>query len=107
MGMFAAIRGFSQHALTDDSDPYLGSRTMISNPILAFILLQENYHVEHHLFPEIPSYHLPQLHRLIWPKLPRAVSGGSYLAFLGKFFRATARREDVPIGVVTPGGHPS
>jgi fatty acid desaturase len=24
-----------------------------------------NYHVEHHLYPSIPHYHLPEAHRLL------------------------------------------
>jgi fatty acid desaturase/membrane-associated phospholipid phosphatase len=106
MGMFTAIRGFTQHGITEASDPYLASRTMLPNPVIAFFLLNENYHLEHHLFPEIPSYHLPRLHRLVWPKLPRAVSGQSYLAFLAAFLRATPRMDETPIGLVNPGERP-
>ncbi len=107
VGMFTAIRGFTQHGITEASDPYLASRTMLPNPAIAFFLLHENYHLEHHLFPEIPSYHLPRLHRLIWPKLPRAVSGRSYLAFLAAFLKATPRMDETPIGLVHPGERPS
>jgi fatty acid desaturase len=103
MGTLTAIRGFTQHGITDASDPYLASRTMRPSPMVAFFLLNENYHLEHHLFPEVPSYHLPALHALIWPKLPRAVSGTSYLAFLAAFFRAAPRMDETPIGRVRPG----
>jgi fatty acid desaturase/membrane-associated phospholipid phosphatase len=103
MGALTAIRGFTQHGITEASDPYLASRTMLPNPMVAFFLLNENYHLEHHLFPEVPSYHLPALHELIWPRLPRAVSGTSYLAFLAAFLRATPRMDETPIGLVTPG----
>ena len=103
MGALTAIRGFTQHGITEASDPYLASRTMLPRPMVAFFLLHENYHLEHHLFPEVPSYHLPALHALIWPRLPRAVSGTSYLAFLAAFLRATPRMDETPIGRVTPG----
>ena len=103
MGALTAIRGFTQHGITEASDPYLASRTMLPGPMVAFFLLNENYHLEHHLFPEVPSYHLPSLHELMWPKLPRAVSGTSYLAFLAAFLRATPRMDETPIGRVTPG----
>ncbi|HEY2015253.1 MAG TPA: fatty acid desaturase [Bryobacteraceae bacterium] len=103
LGVFIAIRGFTQHGITDASDPYLASRTMLPNPVIAFFLLNENYHLEHHLFPEVPSYHLARLHELIWPKLPRAVAGKSYLAFLAAFLKATPRMDETPIGLVTPG----
>ena len=103
MGALTAIRGFTQHGITEAADPYLASRTMLPSPMVGFFLLHENYHLEHHLFPEVPSYHLPALHELIWPKLPRAVSGKSYLAFLAAFLRATPRMDETPIGLVTPG----
>jgi fatty acid desaturase len=102
MGALTAIRGFTQHGITEASDPYLASRTMLPNPIVAFFLLNENYHLEHHLFPEVPSYHLPELHHLIWRRLPRAVSGTSYLGFLAAFLKATPRMDETPIGLVTP-----
>ena len=103
VGLFTAIRGFTQHGITDATDPYLASRTMLPHPLIAFFLLNENYHLEHHLFPEVPSYHLHALHQLIWPKIPRAVSGKSYLAFLARFFRATPHMDETPIGLVHPG----
>jgi hypothetical protein len=39
---------------------------------------------------------------LIWPKLPRAVCGKSYLAFLAAFLKATPRMDETPIGLVNP-----
>ena len=102
VGMMTAIRGFTQHGITDAADPFLASRTMRPGAIVGFFLLHENYHLEHHLFPDVPSYHLPALHAQIWPKLPRAVSGTSYLAFLGRFLKATPRMDETPIGLVNP-----
>jgi fatty acid desaturase len=103
MGIFVAVRGFTQHGITDASDPYLAARTMLPSPVIAFFLLYENYHLEHHLFPEVPSYNLPRLHDLIWPKLPRAISGRSYLAFLAAFLKAARRMDESPIGLTAPG----
>jgi fatty acid desaturase len=102
VGTMTAIRGFTQHGITDAADPYIASRTILPNPVVGFFLLHENYHLEHHLFPEVPSYHLPRLHRLIWPKLPRVVSGKSYLGFLVRFFQATPRMDESPIGLEYP-----
>jgi fatty acid desaturase len=98
-GTLTAIRGFSQHGITDAADPYLASRTILPRHIVRCLLLNENFHLEHHLFPEVPSYHLAELHRLIWPQLPRAVSGRGYLRFLGTFLRATPRLDTTPIGL--------
>jgi fatty acid desaturase/membrane-associated phospholipid phosphatase len=107
VGTMTGIRGFTQHGITDATDPYIASRTMLPNPVVGFLLLHENFHLEHHLFPEIPSYHLPRLHRLIWPKLPRAVSGRSYLGFLVRFLRASSRLDESPIGLERPGAKSS
>ncbi len=102
VGSLTAIRGFTQHGITDAADPFLASRTVLPHPVVGFLLLHENFHLEHHLFPEVPSYHLPRLHRLIWNKLPRAVSSRGYLGFLGKFLRATPKLDDRPIGLEHP-----
>jgi len=99
VGSLTAIRGFTQHGITDASDPYIASRTILPHPIVRFLLLNENFHLEHHLFPEVPSYNLPELHRLIWPAMPRAVSARGYLRFLAKFLRATPRMDETPIGL--------
>jgi len=93
-----AIRGLTQHGITNAQDPFIASRSIQANRIVAFCLLNENYHLEHHLFPEIPSYNLAQVHTMVWPRLPRVVTGTSYLAFLFKFFAATLRMDERPIG---------
>jgi fatty acid desaturase len=102
VALFVQVRGLTQHGLTDRHDALLASRTVRPHPVVAFLLLNENYHLEHHLFPEVPSYHLPELHRRVWPVLPRAVEGDSYLGFLGAFARATPALDETPIGVVAP-----
>ena len=93
-----AIRGLTQHGITNAQDPFIASRSIQANRTVAFFLLSENFHLEHHLFPEIPSYNLAQVHRLIWPRLPRVVTGTSYLAFLFKFFAASLKMDEKPIG---------
>jgi fatty acid desaturase len=101
-GYLINIRGFTQHGITDAADPFLASRSIRAHPVVAFCLLNENFHLEHHFFPEVPSYHLPELHRLLWPRLPRAVTGRSYLAFLVRFLRATWTLDERPIGLAAP-----
>ncbi len=102
VGILTAVRGFTQHGITDPCDPYIASRTVLPNPVVGFFLLHENYHLEHHLFPEVPSYHLPHLHELVWRRLPRVVSSRSYLGFLARFLRATPRLDESPIGLESP-----
>jgi fatty acid desaturase len=102
VGYMTNLRGFTQHGITDAHDPFLASRSVQPHPIVAFCLLYENYHLEHHFFPEIPSYHLPRLHHLIWPRFPRAVTARSYLGFLARFARASLTLDESPIGLTTP-----
>jgi fatty acid desaturase len=101
------LRGLSQHSITDASDPYLATRTMHVPRIISFCLLDENYHLEHHFFPEVPGYNLHKVHALIWHRLPRAVTGTSYVAFLVRFLRATLSLDETPIGLVYPAGEAS
>src|SRR5262249_23233403 len=67
-GAFMAIFfGLTQHAgLTEDVlDHRLNSRTVYMNPIFRFLYWNMNYHVEHHMFPMVPSYARPRLHAAI------------------------------------------
>ncbi len=93
-----AVRGLTQHGITNAEDPFIASRSIRANSVVTFFLLNENYHLEHHLFPEIPSYNLKRVHELVWPRLPRVVTETSYLAFLFKFFLASLKMDDRPIG---------
>jgi fatty acid desaturase len=99
VGIFTNLRGLSQHGVADAHDPYLASRSMHLNRFFSFLLLNENYHLEHHLFPEVPSYNLPALHEAIWKRLPRAVVNTSYLQFLWAFLKATLTQNNSPIGL--------
>lgn len=68
MVFFAA----TQHAgLREDVlDHRLNTRTVYMNPVLRFLYLNMNYHLEHHLFPSVPYYALPALHEEIKDSLP-------------------------------------
>jgi fatty acid desaturase len=98
-GWMTAVRGLSQHGVTDTRDPYLASRSIEASRPVRFLMLNENYHLEHHLFPEIPSYHLAAAHRLIAPNLPRSVTMKSYHEFLVRFFVQSLRLDNTPIGL--------
>jgi len=102
MMMLTNIRGLASHALGDLEDIYLSSRTVGSNPLVRFLFLHENYHLEHHLFPQVPSYHLSRAHRLVWDRLPRALYARSYAGFLGGFFRSLHGLGLSPLGVIRP-----
>ncbi|HUS34025.1 MAG TPA: fatty acid desaturase [Verrucomicrobiae bacterium] len=102
MTVLTNIRGLASHALGDVEDIYLSSRTVRSSRFVAFLFLYENYHLEHHIFPRVPSYNLAAVHALIWDRLPYAVYARSYMSFLVNFFKAACKRDLRPLGVVTP-----
>lgn len=68
------LTGFLQHGgLADDVlDHRLNTRTVYMNPISRFIYWNMNYHVEHHMFPQVPFHRLPELHAEIRDDLPPA-----------------------------------
>jgi len=89
------IRGMSQHTLLEHSDDeILGTRSILTGPVVRFFMCNENYHLEHHLYPGIPWYHLPAAHRKLSPELRRrgAPFIGSYSSFVVQFIRHSIRR---------------
>lgn len=89
------VRGMSQHTgLEHAEDKVLGSRTFESPPWAAFFLCNENLHLEHHLYPQVPWYHLPRLHEALAPALRAQGASvlGGYLSFVAEFARASVTR---------------
>jgi fatty acid desaturase len=99
VGYVSAVRALAQHALTESADPLLASRSVQSNRLVSFLLLNENYHLEHHLFPEVPSYRLPQLRGLLQDRLPHHVEARSYSRFLAGFVSRTIQGDESPLGL--------
>lgn len=98
------IRGMSQHTLLEhESDTIRGTRTILTNPITTFFMCNENYHLEHHLYPNIPWYNLPQTHRQLKQELTGkgAPFITSYFAFVYDFIIASIKRS--PAGSVIIG----
>jgi len=60
------LTGWLQHGGLSDNvlDHRLNSRTVHMNPVSGFIYWNMNFHVEHHMFPLVPYYRLPELHRI-------------------------------------------
>lgn len=102
VAVMVQVRGFTQHGIADADDPLLASRCIQPNRFVAALVLHENHHLEHHLFPEIPSYHLERLHHLLWPHLPRAVTVPSYGSFVTHFLRQSMTLDETPIGYTEP-----
>jgi fatty acid desaturase len=93
------IRGMSQHTLLEHhSDPILGTRSILTNRVTGFFMCNENYHLEHHLYPGVPWYNLPRLHGALRQELIArgAPYIGSYFAFVRDFVTGSLRRS--PLG---------
>lgn len=59
----------------NELDHRFSTRTIRLNPVLQFLYWNMNYHVEHHMFPNVPFHALPQLRRAIENDLPPAYDG--------------------------------
>lgn len=89
------IRGMSQHTLLPDAQhPVRGSRTFLVNPVVQFFMCNENFHLEHHLYPGVPWYHLPFVHQQLAPELraENAPFTPTYRAFVSTFIRESLSR---------------
>lgn len=64
------IRGIAEHAGYEaNTDQRLNARTVLSSwQTLIFAPHNVNYHIEHHVYPAVPFYNLPKLHRLFVDK---------------------------------------
>ena len=64
--------GFTQHAGLPENvnDHRLNSRTLHLNPLFAFFYWNMHYHVEHHIYPQVPFHALPALHEKVKGQLP-------------------------------------
>lgn len=88
------IRGMTQHTLLAEADDVVrGTRTILGDPLLRFFMMNENYHLEHHLYPRVPWYRLPALHAALRQQLDAldAPFVPSYRSFVGDFVGATTR----------------
>ena len=73
---FATINivwGLTQHMGLREGikDHRFSTRSVRLNPIFSFIYWKMEYHIEHHMFPMVPSYNLPKLHDIIKHQLPK------------------------------------
>lgn len=68
------LYGTTQHAgLAEDVlDHRLNTRTVYMNRLNRFCYLNMNYHVEHHMFPNVPYHALPALHDAVRADMPPA-----------------------------------
>jgi fatty acid desaturase len=69
--------GLIQHVEMSENSPSIleSTRSFRTNPIVEFLYMNMNHHVEHHLYPQVPFYSLPQLHQEIKHQLPEPDPG--------------------------------
>ena len=67
----------SQHlgAAINKKDHRQSTYTVKINPILSFLYWHMEYHLEHHMFPMVPSYNLKKLHNVIQDQMPKPKNG--------------------------------
>ena len=98
--------GLTQHSgLNEDiKDHRYSTRTVYLNPIFSFLYWQMEYHIEHHMFPSVPSYNLPKLHAMIKNQMPSARKGlyGAYKEILPAVFKQ-AKDPTYKIPLTIPG----
>jgi fatty acid desaturase len=82
--IFGNVRGWAEHMMTEKGHPLTQTRTVKSTQLVSLLMCNLNYHLEHHLFPAMPWYNLPTLHRLLEDEYRKAGSFvyESYLKFL-------------------------
>lgn len=62
------VRSVAEHfAIQNRSGVFAQSRTVLASGLDVLLLVPNNvgYHIEHHLYPSVPFYRLPELHRLL------------------------------------------
>ncbi len=87
-------------AVESEEEEYAITRTTIPTWLESIFILPRNvgYHIEHHWYPSVPFYRLPELHRQLMARegfRRNAVVKHSVLASLGECVR--------PVGMVAPG----
>lgn len=67
----------SQHAGMQSSVPDFRrcARTITVHPVVGFLYWHMNFHVDHHMYTQVPCYRLAQLHRAIRHDLPHVHHG--------------------------------
>ncbi|MBI0331162.1 fatty acid desaturase [Burkholderia plantarii] len=91
----------------NELDHRFSTRTIKLNPVLQFLYWNMNYHVEHHMFPNVPFHALPKLREAIQADLPPAYNGlFSAWGEILHVFRMQRRDPDFMVTPLVPGKLP-
>lgn len=104
------LRGFVDHALLSSDAESPAEKRLVT--VLHVNLLERaflasfdfNYHGEHHLFPSVPHYYLPELHRLLQANDVYCHQYGlrpSYSKFLSDYWRQISTSQRQPAADLT------
>jgi len=96
-GIFLQFLVMTQHGglKADTWDHRESTRTFYTNPILGWLCyLNMQYHIEHHIFPQVPFYNLPKLHNLIKDQMPEPNS--SFISALFEMIPAIIKQSRDP-----------
>ncbi len=87
------VNRIGQHYWVDSSDPAKWGTRVDGSPAVRLLFLNSNLHLEHHYFPGVPLYRLPELNRRLRPFWERiGHPSRSYAALLWRWFA----RNDAP-----------
>jgi fatty acid desaturase len=88
--------GLIQHVEMAENSPSIidSTRSFRTNPVVSFLYLNMEHHIEHHLYPQVPFYSLPALHDALEMQLPKPDPGFSrtFVESLSVAIRRTLRR---------------
>lgn len=85
--VIANLRRLSEHTQLDHKvppDPLQSTRSFKTNALVRFFFNNQNHHLEHHLFPNVPWNNLGKVHKLLQPVYAerQAATTTSYLPWL-------------------------
>ena len=78
LGMPAvSLFGMAQHVELEENSPSIvkSTRSFKTNKFVSFLYMNMENHCEHHLFPQVPFYALPKLHKAVQDQLPEPDPG--------------------------------
>jgi fatty acid desaturase len=100
---FTVFLGISQHLGLYENvlDHRLNARTYLTNRIFRFFYWNMNYHIEHHMFPQVPYFNLPKLHEVVKHDYP-APNPSIWSAFKESIYAIRQQQKDPNHVIVRP-----
>jgi fatty acid desaturase len=74
------------------ADMFANTRTTFTTAVMRFLAWNMPYHVEHHVYPQVPFHQLPRLHKMMRARLKVTAEG--YVAFTRGYLERRVSRPD-------------